>query len=330
VPALHRLVRGNVERITWNMERETYNKKFIKEILREHNLRPNRKLGQSFLISRKAVEATIEAACLKPSDVVLEIGPGLGGLTFEIAKKAKKVVALEKDRGLVKVLKAFLEERGVENVEVVEGDVLNFQFSIFNLPRTARFARCNSFEIKQTISNFQFPNEEYKIIGNLPYNIAAAVVRRFLEAERPPCLMVVMSQKEVAQRICSGLKKGDEKMSKLGVFCQYYGQPEIVSFVSRNSFFPKPRVDSAILKIKPMPAERRPLNKKQEEVFRQIVKAGFSHKRKQLKNNLKQGLSLTPQQIGSWLQKNKIAPAARAEDLPIDDWLKLTKAYPQP
>lgn len=263
--------------------------KTVKKLLKNSGIRPSKRLGQNFLISKQALGKIIGAAELKPEDIVLEAGPGLGVLTLEIAKKVKQVIAVEKDERLVKPLENILKCENIKNVKVVNADILNFQFS-----------------------------NKYKLVANLPYNIAAAVVRKFLEGKSPPKLMVFFIQKEVGQRICSH----PPKMSKLAVFCQFYSKPKIIAFVSKEAFYPQPRVDSAILKIIPIA----PLPKVNKKLFSKIVRTGFSHPRKQLVNNLSKGLVLKREKVEKWLLKNNVKPNQRAETLTVDNWLNLTKA----
>jgi 16S rRNA (adenine1518-N6/adenine1519-N6)-dimethyltransferase len=160
------------------------------------------------------------------------------------------------------------------------------------------------------------------VVANLPYYITSPVIRKFLESKKPPKLMVLMIQKEVAERICAK----PPKMSKLSVFCQFYGKPEIVSFVSKKSFWPQPKVDSAILKIVP---RQFPLlgSVRFRAKFAKIVKAGFAQPRKQLINNLSKSLKLSREKVKEWLKKNNIAPSQRAESLNLEDWLKLTRTF---
>src|SRR3989344_7771915 len=160
--------------------------KTVKNLLQSLRIRPSKGLGQNFLVNKVAVKTVVEAAGLQPDDTVLEIGPGLGVLTQELAKKAKKVIAIEKDRNMVEILKETL--KGYKNVEIVQGDILkifNFQFSIFN----------------------KFSISDYKIVGNLQFYLTAPVIRQFLELAdvgRPQVsLMVLVVQKEGGQRICS-------------------------------------------------------------------------------------------------------------------------------
>jgi len=274
--------------------------KRLKKLLRKYQIRPSKRLGQNFLIDKEIVKKVIGAADLSPEDVILEIGPGLGVLTIELAKKAKKVITIEKDQKMIEILKETLT--GLKNVEVIKGDILKFQISDFG------------FRI-------------FKVVANLPFYLTAPVIRKFLETNgvRPHQLVLVV-QKEVGQRICA--KPPD--MSILAVSVQFYAQPKIISYVSKKSFWPQPKVDSAIIKITPISAvmfDRTYLRKKKREKFFKIVRAGFSQPRKQLINNLSKGLKIDKEKIKTWLLKNNIQPKQRAETLSIKDWLNLTKSF---
>lgn len=251
-------------------------KKTIKELLRKYNIKPSKRLGQNFLIDKSVLRKIIETANLSPKDTILEIGPGLGILTIELAKQAKKVMAVEKDRKVCKILKEIL--RDYKNVKIINQDVLSYELQVTN----------------------------YKLIANLPYSITSPVIRKFLETENPPKETILMVQKEVAQRIVAK----PLRMNLLAVAVQFYAKAEIVSYVRKKSFYPQPKVDSAIIKIAPQPIPK--INTKK---FFQLVKTGFSSKRKMLKNNLQLEESI--------LKKIKINPKTRAENLSIQDWLKL-------
>jgi len=260
-----------------------------------HSIKPLKRLGQNFLIDKNVIKKVIRTAELKPADVVLEIGPGIGALTQEIAKSAGKVIAVEKDPRLVERLKKDLKE--FKNIKIVQGDILKFQIPNSKL---------------QTNSKFQIQN--YKIVANLPFYITAPVIRKFLESKHPPKEMILIVQKEVAQRICAK----PPNMSILALSVQFFAKPKIVSYVSNKSFWPKPKVDSAIIKI--VPERKYKVNKK---LFFKIVKAGFSHPRKQLANNLSKELKLNKKEVNDLLLKNNIKPSQRAETLFINDWIKL-------
>ncbi len=269
------------------------------DLLRKYKIHPNKRLGQNFLISKTILREIIKAANLKPSDIILEIGPGLGVLTKELAKKVKKVIAIEKDKKLTDILKKELDNDKIKNIQVINQDILKFESSSFNL------------------------KESYKLIANLPYYITGPVIRMFLESTKPPELMVLMVQKEVGKRICAQ----PPKMSKLAVFSQFYGKPEIVKFVSKKSFRPQPKVDSVILRIEPLALTDKRLIKTNRKLFSKIVRAGFSQPRKQLINNFSKSLELSREKVEKWLKEYKIQPNQRAESLTLEDWIDLTNGY---
>lgn len=248
-------------------------KKDIQSLLKSHGLKPSKGLGQNFLVNRHIADKIIESAELSKKDVVLEIGPGIGNLTLELAKKAGKVIAVEKDRKMAELL----------DVESINEDILKFN---------------------------AFP-ERYKVVANLPYYIASHAIRKLLETENQPQLMILMVQKEVGQRICA--KPPD--MSLLAVSVQFYSSPKIVSYVKKEDFWPKPKVDSAILKITDI------RKKEDSSSFFKIVKAGFSNPRKQLLNNLSKVLS--KDKVSKILLENNINPSQRPETLSIEDWERL-------
>lgn len=270
--------------------------KNIKSQLKNYGLSPKKGLGQNFLIDTNVLGKIIKAADLKPDDFVLEIGPGLGVLTLELAKKAKKVLAVEKDEKMAEILKNVLKEQNIKNVEVIIGDILK-------IPST----------------NYRLLTANYKVVANLPYYITAPVIRKFLESPQKPETMTLMVQKEVAQRITAK----PPEMSLLAVSVQFYAKPEIISFVSKKSFWPQPKVDSAIIKL----TIEKDGPKIDSELFFKIAKAGFSQPRKQILNNFSNGLKLNKEQVALWLLENKIRPERRAETLNMDDWFRLCQNF---
>ncbi|MDO8264847.1 MAG: 16S rRNA (adenine(1518)-N(6)/adenine(1519)-N(6))-dimethyltransferase RsmA [Candidatus Parcubacteria bacterium] len=270
--------------------------KNIRNLLEKHGGWPKKSFGQNFLINKGILMKIIEAGGISSKDEVLEIGPGIGTLTRELAKKAKRVVAVEKDRQMVEILKETVG--GLKNAEVVSLDATNI----------------NPFD-------FKLKHKKYKLFGNLPYYVSNPIIRKFLETEIQPSLMVFIIQKEVAQRICT--KAPD--MTLLSASVQFYAKPEIISYVSKGSFWPRPKVDGAIIKI--IPFESFPDADFSDNFFK-IIKAGFSQPRKQLINNLSKGLTVDRGVIKEWLLKNNISPEQRAETLKMEDWKKLTKNYP--
>jgi 16S rRNA (adenine1518-N6/adenine1519-N6)-dimethyltransferase len=276
------------------------NQKEIKNLLRKYNLHPSKRLGQNFLIDKSVLRKIVEAAELSKEDIILEVGPGIGNLTMELAKKAKKIIAVEKDLKMIEILKETM--RNLINVEIVQGNILD--------PKIFSYIR----------KKFVF-RSQYKLVANIPYYLTSPLIRKFLEEKSPPKEMILMVQKEVARRICA--KPPD--MNLLAVSVQFYAKPEIVSFVSKNSFWPKPKVDSAIIKIKPLiDADRGPIN---ADLFFKVVKAGFSHPRKQLINNLSEKLKMKKEKVKNWLLENNIQPSQRAENLTIKDWINLIRNF---
>jgi 16S rRNA (adenine1518-N6/adenine1519-N6)-dimethyltransferase len=228
----------------------------VKQILKYYRIYPRKRLGQNFLIDKRVLKKIVETAELSPKDVVLEIGPGIGNLTIELAKKVKKLIAVEKDQRVIEILKERLRKEKIKNVKIFKEDILKF---------------LNSFE----------PKFLYKVVANIPFYLTSRLIRKLLEMEKKPTLIVLVVQKEVAQRICAK----PPKMNPLAISVQFYAKAEIISFVSKNSFWPKPKVDCAIIKIEPLiNADRKLIN---ADLFFKVVKAGFSHPRKQIINNLK-------------------------------------------
>ena len=270
----------------------------IKSLLNKYDSKPSKGLGQNFLIDKNVLSKIIEAAALKPTDVVLEIGPGIGTLTQKLAKNCKKVIAIEKDKTMVKILSEILKD--FNNIKIINNDVLKI-------------------ENWDLIENCKLKIKNYKIVANIPYYITSPVIRKFLESENKPDFMVLMVQKEVAQRICAK----PPNMSLLAVSVQFYAEPKIISYVSKNCFWPSPKIDSAIIKITPhkIVGHRESYN-----LFFKVVKAGFSHPRKQLASNLSKRFKMPKEKTPEWLLKNKIDPKQRAETLSIEDWKNLTNS----
>lgn len=284
----------------------------IKELLLRYGTRPSKRLGQNFLIDKNALERIIKSADIKPINTILEVGPGIGTLTQELAKRAEKVIAVEKDETMVKILAETISNH--KNVEVINADILKLNPKRYTL------------------------NADYKVVANIPYYLTSPLIRKFLESESeecpPPKEMILMLQKEVAQRICASpphqsFKKtsgvgASHRMSLLAVSVQFYADAEIISYVSKNCFWPAPKVDSAIIKITPRPdlgGIRR--GRVSASAFFRVVKAGFSQPRKQLAGNLSKSLKLDKDKVAEILLQNCIEPERRAETLGMDEWLKL-------
>lgn len=270
-----------------------------REICHIFEIKPAHSKGQNFLINEKIYDDIIKAADLKPDDVVLEIGPGLGFLTAKLAAKVKQVVAVELDNKLAGYLQTGIDSQGIENVTVVNENILDFNLEAY-------------------FKELSLPLK-YKIVANLPYNITSIFLRRFLTSEHKPESFVLMLQKEVAERIAAA----PPEMSVLAISVQYYADPKIIREVKAGNFWPEPKVDSAIIKID---LKSQAFNAKIDKDFFRMVKMGFSSKRKMLKNNLAAGLRLEPKALEDTLARAGIKNAARAEDLLLEDWQKLFAA----
>ncbi|MGC9049133.1 MAG: 16S rRNA (adenine(1518)-N(6)/adenine(1519)-N(6))-dimethyltransferase RsmA [Patescibacteria group bacterium] len=276
----------------------------IRQVCQKYSIKPLRKRGQNFLINPKIYAKIIEAAELKKDDIILEIGAGLGNLTRQLAERVKKVIAVEIDKRLIEILKKQLAD--YRNIEIVQGDIRNFQFSIFNF-------QINSVPTGHLTKGDKFQIPNLKIIGNIPYNLTGIILRKFLSEKLKPKLMVLMLQKEVAQRIVAR----PPKMSLLSVMVQFYGQPKIISYVSKNNFWPRPKVDSAILRISTTNIQI------DEKKFFEVLRAGFSAPRKYLLNNLIKKSIIDKEQGEKIFRKLNLNLKIRAQELSVGDWIKL-------
>ncbi len=287
--------------------------------MQKNNLKPNKLLGQNFLRDKNILRKMIAAAQLTKNDVVLEVGPGEGTLTEELARAAGRVLAVEKDKALAAQLKIKFQNH--KNVEIIENDILEF-----------------------INHNPCFANHRYKVVANIPYYLTSHLIRLLLESDNPPRDIVLMVQKEVAQRICAR----PPKMSLLAAATQFYATPKIIAKVPSGAFWPRPKVDSAIIKITPrdnsFPLYKRgtegdlknaekihprpPFTKEGVAHFFTVLRAGFSQPRKQLLNNLSEGLKIEKKKIAGLLEIAGLKPDQRAETLSVADWEKLANAIP--
>lgn len=268
----------------------------IPALLRSHGLTPKKGLGQHFLADQAALGRIVAAADLTPADTVLEIGPGLGTLTGLLAKEAGRVVAVELDDRLAAVLAERLS--GQDNVEIRPGNILH-------------------------ISDFaSLVGPAYKVVANLPYYITSAVLRHLLERQDPPRLLVVTIQREVAERIIAA----PPDMNLLAVSVQFYGRPRLVARIPAGAFYPPPKVDSAVVRIDVLdePAVSLAEGVSVADYFR-VVRAGFGHKRKTLRNALSAGLGLAPTAVEAALAQAGVDPRRRAETLTLQEWAELSK-----
>ena len=267
-----------------------------KRILRHFELKARKRLGQHFLIDDEVLRLIIDSSKLTPGDTVIEVGPGLGILTREMAGKAGSVMAVELDDNLAKMLNETLVS--FENITVINRDILQIEPRIL-LPESIK----------------------YKVVANLPYYITAPVLRHFLEAKVKPEVMIVMMQKEVAEVVVA--ESGQRSLLSISV--QFYGKPEIISYVSAQAFYPAPEVDSAILKIDVYPEPV--VAVKDADNFFKLVRAGFTASRKQLVNSLAQGLGRPKTDVLALLGQADIMSQRRAETLTIEEWARLWQVF---
>lgn len=257
-------------------------------------IKNNKSLGQHWLKDRAVLADIADCANIVPDDVVLEIGPGLGTLTSELLRRAKKVIAVEFDAELARKLPAQFPGK---NLEVITSDILSFDLSI--LPKN------------------------YIVVANVPYYITSKIVQLLMTAANKPKIAVLLVQKEVAERLAA--KPGD--MSILGVSAQLFAEVSLGSIVPAKYFTPPPKVDSqvVILKTRHTPF----LADIDEKDFFRVVKAGFSAKRKKLRSSLAGGLRLDKSDVETLLQKAGIDLGARAEELDLEQWAKLVRIVEQ-
>lgn len=249
-------------------------------------------LGQHWLFDSRSLGSICDAAGIKPDETVLEIGPGLGPLTIELTQRAKQVVAVELDETLARQLPARVP---AHNLTVLYQDILTFNLS-------------------------QLP-EGYKVVANVPYYLTSNLVRFLLESPTPPSTIVILVQKEVAERIAA--KPG--AMSILAVSAQFYADVELGIVVTRDKFDPPPKVDSQVVILKP---RKKPLfSNVDTKQFFKIVKAGFGEKRKTLRNSLSGGLGITKEEVEELLAKASIRPEQRAQELSLEDWHRLLLVF---
>ena len=285
-----------------------------KQICEDYNIKPARSRGQNFLINEDIYDFIVDSANLSLGDNVLEVGPGLGFLTEKIAKKVKKLIAVELDDALVKILKNKFSKHGVNNVKIINDNILDISpLVILGAQSATRDPGEKALNIKSSIKS----QNSYKIIANLPYNITSVFLRKFLSVDAGPKEMTLMLQKEVAERITA--KPG--KMSLLAVSVQFYADAEILKYVPKTDFWPMPAVDSAIISLK-LKVESRKFNV-DEKLFFRLVKFGFSSKRKMLKNNLISGYHEDEEKILKILKNCDFNLKIRAQELSLDDWYKL-------
>lgn len=264
-----------------------------KQTMEHYGLSPKKSLGQNFMHDPNTIDKIVSSAELKPDETVVEIGPGTGELTAALADAARQVFAIELDDRLIPIL----EQRfaAVPNVYFLFQDVLKT-------------------DLVQLVGA-----QPYVVVANVPYYITSAILRHVLEVAQRPRRIVMTMQYEVAQRISAA--PGD--MSLLAVSVQYYGRPQFITRLNPAVFWPRPDVDSAVVAIDPYPVS--PVDVPDDVSFFRVVRAGFSQKRKQLRNALSAGLHIKANVAEAYLEQAEISPQRRAETLNLEEWAALTR-----
>lgn len=278
-----------------------YSPKQIKDTLDKHGFKFSKSLGQNFLIDGNIVRKIVHESSITKDDFVLEIGPGMGTLTEELALNARRVVAVELDRKLLPILDETLKE--YDNVEIVYGDILKT-------------------DVKQLIDE-KFDGGPVKIVANLPYYVTTPIIGKFLEEELNLDSIIVMVQKEVAERMVS--KPGSKSYGALSIFVQFYSNPKIVVKVPNTVFMPQPKIDSAVIRLD----IKKDLPNIDRKKFFLIVKAAFSKRRKTIINSLSSyGFDLDKESFKQALEKTGIRLEERAENISVEDFIKLSTILP--
>jgi 16S rRNA (adenine1518-N6/adenine1519-N6)-dimethyltransferase len=266
-------------------------------ILQAFHLRADKNLGQNFLVEESVVGRIAKAAELTPEDTVLEIGPGIGTLTQALAMTGASVVSVELDKRLIPVLQETVG--AYKNVRIVQGDILKI-----NIPETVQA-------------------KPFKVCANLPYYITTPIIMNLLEQKLPIERLVVMVQKEVAERMTAS--PGGREYGAISVAMQYYTEPVIAFIVKAGSFLPAPKVDSAVLVCKKRNTP--PVDVPDEKTFFKVVAAAFSVRRKMLANSLKNMGGLTGEQVKAWLGRAGIDGTRRAETLSLEEFASLARTW---
>lgn len=268
----------------------------IGRLLRNYQLQPHKGLGQNFLSEPSALKRIVQAAELPADAAVLEVGPGLGSLTRCLALAARKVVAVEIDAHLLPALEEVLS--GYQQVTIVHGDMLKLDPAVL------------------------MGEDGYYVVANIPYYITSALIRHLLEASVRPHRIVLTVQREVAERICA--KPGD--LSLLALSVQVYGQPSVAARIPAGAFYPAPKVDSAVVRVDLFDQPLFPAG--QIDLFFRLAKAGFSQKRKTLRNSVSGGMGWSTTQTETLLRQAGIDPMRRAETVSIEEWRALVDQVP--
>jgi 16S rRNA (adenine1518-N6/adenine1519-N6)-dimethyltransferase len=268
-------------------------------ILKESNLRPKKSMGQNFLSDKKTVEKIVSRSKIMSDDIVLEIGSGLGALTVPVARISRKVYTVEKDRQLIPLLNKMFTENNLENIILIEKSILDIDL--------------DEIAVKE--------GRKIIVIGNLPYNISSQILVQLINSRQSVKSSTIMFQKELAERICSG--PGSKDYGRLSVMLQYCADIKKIANVQAKHFYPKPKVDSLVIKIDFKDEPEFPVT--DEKFFFKVIKAGFGKRRKILKNALMGSeLHIDAQIATEVLTDSDIDPKRRAETLSVEEFSRLS------
>ncbi len=271
----------------------------IRDIKNSHNFKFSKNLGQNFLVDKNIVDRIMEGAGIGSDDLIIEIGPGMGVITWEAGKRAERVVAVEIDKTLIPILKETLAD--FDNIEIINQDILKT-------------------DINELVRTHRKTGQSVKIIGNLPYYITTPIIMKILEDGVPAESITIMMQREVAERI--NAKAGTKEYGAISVAVQYYCDTAIVTNVPKTAFMPQPKVDSTVLRLNIRKEQKADL--KDESIFFQCVKAGFGQRRKTLLNALMGINGITKDIVREALQEAGIDSTRRAETLNLDEFARLS------
>ena len=290
-------------------------------ILQAFHLKADKNLGQNFLVEESVVNRIAKAAELTPEDTVLEIGPGIGTLTQALAMTGASVVSVELDKRLIPVLQETVG--AYKNVRIVQGDILKVNIpEIIAEVKADRKTADAAGEVAEAESEIK-QSDTFKVCANLPYYITTPIIMYLLEQKLPLERLVVMVQKEVAERMTA--EPGGREYGAISVAMQYYTEPKIAFIVKAGSFLPAPKVDSAVLVCKRRSTP--PVDVPDEKTFFKVVAAAFSVRRKMLNNSLKNMGGLNGEQVKAWLDRAGIDGRRRAETLSLEEFAMLARTW---
>lgn len=282
-------------------DRRLYSPKYVKEIINKYDFNFSKSLGQNFLIDGNIVRKIVNKANITRDDYVLEIGPGIGTLTEELSMNAKKVIAVELDKNLLPILDETL--KSYDNIEIIHGDILKIDL--------------------EKLAEEKFEDKNIKVVANLPYYVTTPIVAKLLEKNLNLDSIIVMVQKEVAERMAA--TPGSKEYGSLSVFVNFYSNPKIILKAPKTVFMPQPKIDSSVIRLD----IKKELPEVDREQFFKVVRASFSKRRKTIINSLSSyGFNLDKEAFKKALEEAEIPQDTRAENISVEDFIKLSKILP--